>query len=243
MMHTDIEGYTNSRHHIAALSMAALQELKAVTDYVALGHTHKRIEIDNWAFNPGSLEACTIDEYREERGAFLVEIDENNNFTSKFIRDYHQRPFHRIYFDVSGLAEANEVTNGVLAQVKREISAKEAAAAAPIVEVTLRGHLGFQTSLLPLEEIRIRVNEITEAMQVRVKNNTVPIEYAVAAGLDEKASRAERERYIIEGIVAQNNLYKDRRQEIAEVVIGAKKMILGDEDAEKILDFISLKTS
>ncbi|HKG14107.1 MAG TPA: exonuclease SbcCD subunit D, partial [Pyrinomonadaceae bacterium] len=66
MLHTDVEGQLN--RPIPALSVERLKELRPLVDYVALGHTHKRFELDNWAFNPGSLEACSIDEYREERG-------------------------------------------------------------------------------------------------------------------------------------------------------------------------------
>ena len=66
LLHTDVEGHQT--HPIPALSLANLKELKSVTNYVALGHTHKSYEIDNWAFNPGSLEVTNIDEFREIRG-------------------------------------------------------------------------------------------------------------------------------------------------------------------------------
>ena len=61
MLHTDVEGHQT--HPIPALSIAALDELKSVTDYVGLGHTHMHYEIDNWAFNPGSIEVTNIAEY------------------------------------------------------------------------------------------------------------------------------------------------------------------------------------
>jgi DNA repair exonuclease SbcCD nuclease subunit len=64
-----------------------------VTDYVALGHTHKAYEIDNWAFNPGSLECTSIDDYRESRGAFLIEVGENNEVNARHITEYRQRRF------------------------------------------------------------------------------------------------------------------------------------------------------
>ena len=151
MLHTDVEGYEMARHgHIAALSVANLNSLKACTDYVALGHTHKRIEIDNWAFNPGSLEACKVDEFKEERGAYLVEVDREKNVKAVFLRDYHQRPFARIFFNVDGLHEGKQVTDGVLATVAGEVTAHTASAdsPAPIVEITLKGHLCFPNNLL-----------------------------------------------------------------------------------------------
>src|SRR5919112_4076535 len=75
MLHTDVEGQLN-RPNIPALSISRMKELRTLVDYVALGHTHKRFEIEDWAFNPGSFEACTTDEFKEERGLYLIEVDE-----------------------------------------------------------------------------------------------------------------------------------------------------------------------
>ncbi|HEX9962436.1 MAG TPA: exonuclease SbcCD subunit D, partial [Pyrinomonadaceae bacterium] len=118
LLHTDVEGHQT--HPIPALSLANLKELKEVTDYVALGHTHKHYEIDNWAFNPGSLEVTSIDEYRETRGAFLVEVDDDNQITARHVSDYRQRPFQRLSFDVSGYADAKLITEGVLEMVGKQ---------------------------------------------------------------------------------------------------------------------------
>ena len=118
MLHTDVEGHQT--HPIPALSMANLKELKSVTNYVGLGHTHKCYDIDNWAFNPGSLEITKIDEYRETRGAWLVEVGENLEVNAKHIEDYKQRPFQRMSFDVSGYADTKDITEQVLEKVKRE---------------------------------------------------------------------------------------------------------------------------
>src|SRR5437762_2734534 len=94
MLHTDVEGHQT--HPIPALSLDALNELKSVTDYVGLGHTHKHYEIDNWAFNPGSIEITNISEFRETRGVFLVEIDDQNQVSARHIEEYHYRPFQQL---------------------------------------------------------------------------------------------------------------------------------------------------
>jgi DNA repair protein SbcD/Mre11 len=246
MLHTDVEGYEVGRHgHIAALSQANLQILKTCTHYVALGHTHKRIEIDNWAFNPGSLETCKVDEYKEERGAYIVEVDDAKTVKAAFIRDYHQRPFSRVTFDVDGYKEGKDITEGVIAKVEHEITpfnAENPQTVAPIIEITLRGHLGFPNSLLEFDEIRKRVQEMTSALHVRLKNNTVPVEYAVAADMSVEASREEREQRAIEDLIARDNRYKANSKEMAETVIGAKRMALNNDAPDKILDYISVKT-
>jgi DNA repair exonuclease SbcCD nuclease subunit len=241
MLHTDVEGHQT--HPIPALTITNLKELKSVTNYVGLGHTHKRFEIDNWAFNPGSLEVTSIDEYREERGAFLVEVSDNNEVHATHVRDYVQRPFHRLAFDVSGIERPEEITSGVLEQIEREVTPHhvESKNPQPILEINLKGHLGFKNSLLETDKIRAEAQKYTNSLHVRLKNHTAPIEYAVAADLDETATREERERRVIEDLIGRDNRYKDKAREMAELVVGAKRLALSDEPPEKIFELIALK--
>ncbi|HEX8495019.1 MAG TPA: exonuclease SbcCD subunit D [Pyrinomonadaceae bacterium] len=242
MLHTDIEGQLN-RPNLPAIPIATLKELKHLTGYVALGHTHKRFEIENWAFNPGSLEACSIDEYKEERGAFLVEVDDQFNVKAKHLRDYTQRPFQRLSFDVSGIVDAEAVTAGVLETVEREARRydPEGDAPAPIIEITLRGRLGFKNSLLEIKRIREEAQQRTNALHVMLRNQSVPVEYAIAAGLDAQAPRQERERRIIQDLIARDNRYKHRAEEMAELVIRAKQLALSSEPPDKIIELIAQK--
>lgn len=240
MLHTDVEGHQT--HPIPALTIANLKELKSVTDYVALGHTHKVFEIDNWVFNPGSLEVTNIEEAKEIRGAFLVEVDETNQLTATHVKDYKQRPFKRVSFDVSGFAETTEITKKLLQEVSNKIDVHtDENVPQPIIEITLRGHLGFPNSLLEIPKIRDEVRQMLNALHVRIRNHSAPIEYAVAADLTEDVTREKLERRIVEDLVIRDNRYKLRAEEMAEAVIGAKKMALGDETPEKIVDFIALK--
>ena len=238
LLHTDVEGQIN--RPIPALTVEKLKELRALVDYVALGHTHKRFEVDGWAFNPGSLEACTIDEYREERGAYLVEVGEAKTINAQHIRDYVQRPFQRVSFDVSGAVDAAAVHDGVIEMVRREVRRHDATseAPAPIVEISLRGHLGFKNSLLDLGKMREESRELTDALHVMLKNQSVPVEYAVAAGLDADTSRPLRERRIIEDLIARDTRYRDRAREMAALVVEAKQRALRDESPAEILDYI-----
>ncbi len=240
MLHTDVEGQLN-RPNIPALSLARMQELRALVDYVALGHTHKRFEIENWAFNPGSLEACTIDEYKEERGLYLVTVgDDDKGVRAEHVRDYTQRPFQRLNYDVSGASDAEAVHAGVLEVVNREAEVHDADSGgpAPIIELNLRGHLGFKNSLLDIARLREATKQLTHALHVIVSNRSVPVEYAVAAGLNADASRQVRERRIVEDLIARDNRFRDRAHDMAEVVLKAKQLALSDESPERILDLI-----
>src|SRR5215213_65543 len=242
LLHTDVEGQLN--RPIPALSVEKLKELRTLVDYVALGHTHKKFEIENWAFNPGSLEACSIDEYREERGLYLVEVDDERAVKATFVNDYVQRPFQRLTFDVSGAEDPDAVHAGVLETVKREARPHDpdSEEPAPIIEINLRGHLGFKNSLLDMRKMREEASAHTGALHVMLKNQSVPVEYAVAAGLDADTSRAHRERRIVEDLIARDNRFRDRAREMAELVLEAKRRALGDEPPESILELIEQKT-
>ncbi|MFL6286152.1 MAG: exonuclease SbcCD subunit D [Pyrinomonadaceae bacterium] len=241
LLHTDVEGQLN--RPIPALSVEKLKELRTLVDYVALGHTHKRFELENWAFNPGSLEACSIDEYREERGLYVVEVGDDRSVKAKFIDDYVQRPFQRLVFDVSGAEDPEVVHAGVMETVKREARAHdpESHDPAPIIEISLRGHLGFKNSLLDLRRMREDALKETGALHVMLKNQSVPVEYAVAAGLDADTSRAHRERRIIADLIARDVRFRDRASDMAELVLEAKRRALGDETPESILELIEQK--
>jgi len=239
MLHTDVEGHQT--HPIPALSIAALSELKSVTDYVGLGHTHKHYEIDNWAFNPGSVEITNISDYRETRGVYLVEVSDDNTVTAMHKDQYTQRPFQRIGFEVDGYADAKDITADVLNKVRTEVRTARAGEPAPIVEITLRGRLGLPNSQLEMQKIRDEAKKIIGALHVRIKNNTVPVEYAVAEDVNEDAGREKLERRVVEDLIIRDNRYKTRADDIAEAVIGAKRMVLSAESPEKVAEFIGMK--
>jgi DNA repair exonuclease SbcCD nuclease subunit len=238
MLHTDVEGH--QVHPIPALSLDALKELRSAVEYVALGHTHKHYEIDNWAFNPGSIEVTNISEFREMRGAFIVEVDGNDVVTARHVDEYLHRPFQQLVFALTNYDDAKKVTAVLLDQVRREARVAEPDKPQPIIEIALRGQLGFPNSALELQKIRDETRKITNALHVRIKNHTIPADYLDAAN-NEEATRDELERNVIGDLVARDTRYKAKRADITDAVVGAKRMALGDEPPEKIAEFIGLK--
>lgn len=238
MLHTDVEGHQT--HPLPAISVATLKELKAVTDYVGLGHTHMHFEIDNWAFNPGSIEVTSINEYRESRGAFVVGVDEANAVTARHVEDYRQRPFQRLRFDVDHFSDPRDITEAVLEKVKNEARRAEEGEPSPIIEITLAGRLGIPNSLLELQRIREEAQKITGALHIRLKNHTSPVEYAVADDLEEDASREKLERRVIEDLVVRDNRFKAQSEQMARLIVGVKRQALSDEPPERIAELIAM---
>jgi len=239
MLHTDVEGH--QVHPIPALSLDALNELKAAVEYVALGHTHRHYEIDNWAFNPGSIEITNISEYRETRGVFLVEVDDADRVNARHIEEYHFRPFQQLAYDVTSDVDAQAVTARVDEKVRTEARVAEAGKPAPIVEIRLNGQLGFPNSLLEMQRMRDEARAITGALHVRIKNHTVPADYIDLSEEVTDLGREQLERRVIDDLVLRDSRFMARHEDIADAVIGAKRMALGDEPVEMIADFITQK--
>jgi DNA repair exonuclease SbcCD nuclease subunit len=244
MLHTDIEGHVT--HPSPPLPKAKLFELKSCIDYLALGHTHKNFVIDEWAYNPGSLEACSVDEYVNIRGAYLVEVD-GKRHTARLMHDYHQRPVARASFDVNGHATPEELHENLFAQLRLELPTHDTddtdkpGSLAPVIELTLRGQLGFKNALLELNRIRDEIKKEFRPLLALIRNQTVPVEYAVAAGLGEHVSRGERERRVIEDLISRDARFREQTGEIAGMILEAKRLALGEETPAKISEMIETR--
>ena len=125
----------------------------------------------------------------------------------------------------------------MLEKVKKE--ARVAEDIAPIIEITLRGQLGIPNSLIESKKIRTDAQKLTGALHIRLKNISVPVEYAVAADLPEDAGRERLERRVVEDLVMRDNRFKTKVENISDAVIGAKRLALGGEDPSQIAEFIS----
>ncbi|HKX33058.1 MAG TPA: metallophosphoesterase, partial [Blastocatellia bacterium] len=238
MLHTDVEGQLN--RPIPALPVAEINKLRSYIDYLALGHTHKNFEIDGWVYNPGSLEACSVDEYANVRGAYLVEIRDRQH-TASLVRDYHQRPVRRLSYDVTGHATPEELHEALFGELRKDLvphRSDETDSPAPVVELLLRGHLGFKNSLLEINRIRDEIKQEFNPLLAMIRNQTVPVEYAVAAGLSEHVSRTERERRVIEDLITRDTRYRDQAVNMAGLVLEAKRLALGQEEPSRIAELI-----
>jgi len=237
MLHTDVEG--QETHPIPALSVSSLNELKEVADYVALGHTHRRFEIDNWAFNPGSIEITSISDYRETRGVFVVEVQDDNTIAARHVDEYVHRPFQRLELDVSGRASGEVITSAAIEKFQNEGRRAVESEPEPIIELTLRGILGLPNSQLDLRRMRDEGKRITGALHIRIRNHTTPLDYTGRDLTSDNEGRELIERRVVEELVLRDNRFKTRADEVAALVIGVKRDALNDEAPEKIAEAIA----
>jgi DNA repair exonuclease SbcCD nuclease subunit len=241
VLHCDIEGQLN-RPIPAALPTSRLRDLRDAVDYLALGHTHKRFEIDGWVFNPGSLEACNVEEANTTRGAYVVETD-GPTIKTEFVeagKDFFQRPFQRLDLEIGGDEEPDAVGSAVMGLIERQCGGLNHAAddEKPIIEVTLRGQIGFKNSMLRLDKLKEQAMERFKPMGLIINNKTVPKQLAVAVDVSHDAPRFEREARVIEDLIKPDPRFRDRASELANLIIEIKRLALEKEGSEKMFNLI-----
>ena len=231
MLHTDVDGILSK--HIKGVAVEKLKELKTYINYLALGHTHKNFEIDDFAFNPGSLDYTAIDQFAEVRGAYLVEVDtKTKKHTAKLMTDYEKREAIRLSFMVNKDWTPEEFAESFLAFADKELVPHTGEGLAPVLEITLTGVLGFKTSLLELNKLREVIKAKYNPLLVLLKNQTIPIDFAPT--IEHNTSRGDRERQVVRDLVAKDPRYKASLK-MADIVFEVKKMALSGESPDKIV--------
>lgn len=239
MLHTDVEGYQT--HPIPAINVATLSHLKQVTQYVGLGHTHMHYEIDNWAFNPGSIEVTDISQFRETRGIFVVDVDEDNNISADHIQDYTYREFQRLIFDVSGCEGSEEVVDQALEVVENQGRRAEEGKPEPIIEIALTGLIGFPSHLVDMRRLSIDAKKITGALVVRIKNKTTQAGDIATEYKPEDHDRILLEKRVINTLIARDTRFRKNPDVFSDMVLSAKRMALDGDDPEDIAGMISIR--
>lgn len=239
LFHHGLEGQI--ARYSGALRYNDLLPLKAVgIDYVGLGHIHKHYTVDNWIFNPGSLEANNIEEGAFERGALLVEIMDGG-INVELQTDYRQRPIARLSLKLRGQEALEEIEGLALKSIDQSIKqGKIIPEQQPIVELCIRGHVGFERLELDTKQLQVLLQEHCGALIFLLKYDVDNVDYGTPIADD--ADRNQIEREIFTDLLSANNVYKKRAQPLAEGLIDLKeRQLLGEREetlytlAEQIL--------
>lgn len=232
MLHTDVEGQLSK--HIKGLPVDKLRELKGVVDYLALGHTHKNFEIDKWGYNPGSLEACTVDEYANIRGAYLVEV-KGKKHKATLVRDYRQREIIRSSFDITGIENAEDFHSKLSEFLKNNVKPKDSSLE-PIIELTIIGQSDIKTSALNIEKIKLKLKSEFKCLVAIVKNQSTPTGYNI--DVTPNRDRRSIEKNAVQELLKKDPNFKARADKFSDVILEIKGMALAKDDPELIISVI-----
>ena len=240
--HAGIEG--EAPEQMGGLTHSQLTPLRPHTDYVALGHIHKPYEFDDWAYNPGSLETCSVSEAQwPNRGYYFIQVDTDAVGESgiKHAATLHAAPRRKFYrFSLktdlfTSPEDFQAKCRDFLERRARDVGAKRGAEKdAPVVELQLTGILPFDRNGLDLPAVEEMVNSVFSPLLALVRNLTSPAEYAVEAG--ESLSRSQLERRVMADLFARDARYRKHNERWAEAALGLKKLALDGASPEAIVD-------
>jgi len=235
MAHAGVEGQLP--HYSGTLTYNALGPLRGHVDYLALGHIHKPYELDGWIYNPGSPETCGMDEEAwSERGYYLVEVKPGKNPTHQAVLiPPPRRPFYRLWLEVDGYTDPDQLYDGVRALIRREDSGITRDPQ-PVVELTLRGVLPFNRFDLDLNYIEALLEEAWSPLITRVRNQAKASEFET--NVDTEAARPELERSIVQELLERDARFRLAAEAWTNVALDVKRMMLEDSPPEAVIDLL-----
>jgi len=232
VMHAGLEGVLP--RFSATITHHQIAPLRPYVDYLALGHIHKPYEFDNWIYNPGSPETCTVtDANWKERGYYIVEVDTSREPKHRAKRVLsRRRPFRRLSLEVDAYTDPRAFRDALRRYLARE--AKRRYDARPVVELTLTGTLAFDRMDMDLPHIESMVKKTFDPLLVLIKDKTRSAQCpALPSGI---ISRQEVERRVIRDLLEYDPRFRPASEDWTELVLEIKRMAIEDAPPEDIIE-------
>lgn len=230
MFHHGIEGQI--ARYAGALRYQDLLPLKqAGVDYLALGHIHKNYAVEDWVFNPGSLEANNVEEAAYTRGAYLVEVTQEG-VEARLITDYTQRPIVRLRLTAKGQESQQELAEAARDTCKAAIRKGQLQPeTAPIVELRIDGQVGFDRLEMDVRQLQSELQDLSQALMCLVKYDVEEVAYA--SPLADGQTRQEIEQSIFTDFLAAHRDYKRNALALAHGLMDLKeRQLMGVAEPE-----------
>ncbi|HEY9907256.1 MAG TPA: DNA repair exonuclease [Thermosynechococcaceae cyanobacterium] len=209
---------------------------QAGVDYLALGHIHKNYTVEDWVFNPGSLEANSVEESKYERGVYLVEIDQSG-IRAELKRDYYQRSIVRLSLTARGEESLEELEQLAIATVEQAIQSRALVLeAAPIVELKIVGQVGFDRLELDTRKLQQQLQSLSNALIFLLKYDVNTLEYG--SPIAEESSRLQIEQEVFTDLLAAHNAYRKQAAELVPGLLELKDLQLQGRPEPELYEFV-----
>jgi DNA repair exonuclease SbcCD nuclease subunit len=240
MMHAGLE---DQIPHMGRLTYNDLAPLRDYVDYVALGHIHKPYEVEDWIYNPGSPETCSMDEVTwPDRGYYLVEVHPGSRPPHHAtLVPASRRPFHRFHLALDALPDPYAVYDEVQILIRKQNphvsrDTSEPARSAPVVELRLGGTMAFSRYDLDLQHIQGLLEEAWSPLTTRVQNKSVPTEFEIM--VDDEVTRPELERGIIRELLERDARFRPASEAWTAGALALKRMVLEHSAPDAIIEHL-----
>lgn len=222
---------------LGGVKKEVLEGFRGKVDYLALGHIHARQEIDDWVFNPGSLENCHIDEAKEgrEKGFYLVTV-EGHKKNVQYINS-NPRKVALKSIDISGALNPGEVRERVLKEIRRT-GLEEFDQ--PLLQLVLKGEIDFSSITIDIAALTREIKEVTGCLYVEIQNHANLPSQEVESINGCTKSRNEIESQVLKQLVRTHCPdFREQAEELADLILKIKDAALTGEPPEEILNEIS----
>lgn len=208
----------------------------AGVDYLALGHIHKNYDMEGWIFNPGSVEANSIEEAGYTRGVYLVEM-EQSRIQATLKCDYQQRSIVRLQLSATGQETTEELEQQAITIVEQAILKQQIQPdVEPIVELRMMGQVGFDRLELDTRKLQQQLQKLSNALIFLLKYDVDSVSYATP--MAEDANRLQIEREVFLDLLTAHNSYKKRATELTEGLIALKEQQLEGRSDSELYQFV-----
>lgn len=236
MFHHGLEGQI--ARYRGALRYADLLPLKEVgVNYLALGHIHKNYSVEDWIFNPGSLEANNVEEASYARGAYLVELT-SSGVQATLKQDYRQRSIVRLTATTHG----TETEADLVAMAKRVVQQSIAQGVLvptdhPIVELRMTGQVGFERLSLDTRQLQQTLQALSQALIFLLRYDVE--ETAFQSPHPEDADGAQIEQTAFLDMLTAHRDYKKRATTLATALSELKERKLSGQDEAVLYRYVA----
>ncbi|OLP19374.1 DNA repair exonuclease [Leptolyngbya sp. 'hensonii'] len=227
LLHHGLEGQI--ARYTGALRYADLLPLQqAGVDYLALGHIHKHYQEQGWIYNPGSLEANSIVEGRDQmvRGVYLVDLN-GQGIQAELKQDYYQRAILRLSLTVNRDQTRKDLEATAIALI--QTMADRGETQTKIVELRIQGQVGFNRLDLNVRDLQKTLHQISRALIFLVKYDVAGTRYESPisrTGEGELPTRGEIERMVFLDLIAAYSEYQGQGEAIVAQMRQLKEEIL-----------------
>lgn len=233
MLHAGMEGVLDA--YGGTLRVNDLLPLRGWVQYVALGHIHKPYERLDWIYNPGSLEATSAAEAEwSERGYYVISVDRDRGPQlppEKVVMP--NRPFLRLLCHVDGISHPSALWARVR-QIAQDAVAETHHNPNPIVELTLRGQLGFARAALETERGEAILQEVLDPLVIRVRDLTTVEPGEIA--LEFELGRRELTQHVLREMISQDARLSSLAEPLTQLALNLQEMALAEPDPRQIVD-------
>ena len=236
-------------HEGGGFDRDSLDFLRPFVDYLALGHIHKPMILNNWAVNPGTAENIRLEEasyglsgHGDARGLALLRLDLAGLFPQIAVEilPVPRRPVQLLRQDCSGLtgSRAGEQLKTALLATARNAGVTPQT----VIRVELSGELNLQRAGIDLAELAGFLEKELPVCAAELSMGTSDLSVGIGSGLELPGTGETREaierQAIMDILAAGPPEFVEPQQlpDLTELFMQLKEAVRREEPAEEIVD-------